>query len=356
MPAVLHALAWPGELSGSPRSMEESVAALRAADVDARVWLAIGRRIAGSPVPDRLMARGIPVAVREADTFLAPAAVLDLVKSLRALGPGAVLHTHGERALAWGRPAARAAGARHVHTNHGFVENDERDSRRVALARKLLRGVDAVVAVHPTAAEGLPAAQIVPNCLAPDPFVGALAPRARSRRRLALTEHDRCFLFAGRLELEKGADLLATIQAALQTRSAAAKLFVAGGGSLAAGVEAMTDVRLLGPRDDMGDVLCAADVLLMPSRREGLPMVALEAAAVGTPVVGFAVGGLADSGLATPVPEENVPALVEAALHLVRDEGARTAALARAREALASRHAPEAHAAALVRLYDPRSR
>ncbi|MCP4868920.1 MAG: glycosyltransferase family 4 protein [Proteobacteria bacterium] len=352
MTAVLHALAWPGELSGAPRSMEESILALRRAGVDARSWLAIGRRIAGSPVPDRFTALGIPHAVREADTFLAPAAVADLSRAVRALGRGAVLHTHGERALLWGRAAARLARVRHVHTNHGFVENDDRDSRRVAMARKLLASVDAVIAVHPAAAEGLPGAYVLPNCLDADRFVEGLGPRDRARRRLALTEHDRCFLFCGRLELEKGADLLATIQAALQTRSAAAKLFVAGSGSLAAGVEAMTDVRLLGPRDDAGEVLQAADVLLMPSRREGLPMVALEATAVGTPVVGFQVGGLADSGLATPVPEENVPALVQTALHLVRDATARKDALARAREALVQNHSPAAHAAALSRLYD----
>ena len=69
-------------------------------------------------------------------------------------------------------------------------------------------------------------------------------------------------------------------------------------------------------------------------------------------VVGFQVGGLADSGLATPVPEENVPALVQTALHLVRDATARKDALARAREALVQNHSPAAHAAALSRLYD----
>jgi len=331
--------------------MEESIAALRGAGVDARAWLAIGRRIAGSPVPDRLTGLSIPHTVRETDTFLAPAAVADLTRALRALGPGAVLHTHGERALLWGSAAARLARVRHVHTNHGFVENDERDGRRVATARRLLRSVDAVIAVHSAAAAGLPGAIVVPNCLDAQRFVDGLGDRDLSRRRLALGEHDRCFLFCGRLELEKGADLLATVQAALQTRSAAAKLFVAGSGSLAAGVEAMTDVRLLGPRDDAARVLHAADVLLMPSRREGLPMVALEAAAVGTPVVGFAVGGLADGDLATATDPEDVPALVHAALHLVRDSKVHAAALGRARATLAERHAPAQHAAALLAVY-----
>ncbi len=353
MPPVLHALAWPGELSGAPRSMEESLAALRAAGIDARAWLAIGRRVSESVVPERLAARGIPVQTRTTDTAVAPKAVADLTRSLRALGRGAVLHTHGERALLWGRAAARVARARHVHTNHGFVENDDRDRRRVGAARRLLRSVDAVVAVHPAAAAALDDAPVtvVPNCLDAAAFVDALPDRDLARRRLALGPADRCFLFCGRLEPEKGADLLAAVQAGLQSRSAAAVLHVAGAGSLAPGVEAMADVRLLGARDAAAALLHAADVVLMPSRREGLPMVALEAAAVGTPLVGFAVGGLADTGLATPVPVEDVVALVETALRLVRDPAARAAALGRAREALEA-HAPAAHAAALSALYD----
>jgi glycosyltransferase involved in cell wall biosynthesis len=80
-------------------------------------------------------------------------------------------------------------------------------------------------------------------------------------------------------------------------------------------------------------------------------MVALEAAAVGTPVVGFAVGGLADSGLATSVPPEDVVGMVEAALRLVRDPGAHASALGRARARLASDYAPPDHAAALRSIY-----
>lgn len=348
---VLHALAWPGEISGAVRSMEESLAALRSEGVDARAWLAVANRFGQSGGVDRLRSRDIPLELHHADLWLAPRAVTSLARSLKALGPGRVLHTHGERALLWGRAAARLARCPHVHTNHGFVAGDARGERRVRVARKLSSGLAALIAVHGSAAEGLPSAQVLPNCLDAEAFRSEGLPRDAVRRRLGLAEGAPCCLFLGRLSPEKGADLLALVQARLQAASGSACLHVAGAGTLASGVEAMEDVRLLGPRDDAASLLAAADVLLMPSRSEGLPMVALEAAAMSLPVVAFPAGGLADSGLASLVPMENVDALVDRALELVRSPSAREQQLEAAAAALGARFSPAPHAERLIDLY-----
>jgi glycosyltransferase involved in cell wall biosynthesis len=53
-------------------------------------------------------------------------------------------------------------------------------------------------------------------------------------------------------------------------------------------------VRFAGQREDVPDLLAATDVLAMPSSTEGLPYVALEAAAAGRPVVAFDCGGMPD--------------------------------------------------------------
>jgi len=53
-------------------------------------------------------------------------------------------------------------------------------------------------------------------------------------------------------------------------------------------------VDLPGNLFDLGDVMQAADLLAMPSRWEGLPMVLLEAMARRLPVVGTRINGLAD--------------------------------------------------------------
>jgi glycosyltransferase involved in cell wall biosynthesis len=74
----------------------------------------------------------------------------------------------------------------------------------------------------------------------------------------------------------------------------------------AAGLERR--VRLVATRPDARPWLAAADVFLTTAREDPYPLVALEAAALGTPVVGFASGGFADmvdaaglEGAAVPV-------------------------------------------------------
>ena len=352
---VLHALAWPGGLGGAARSVEETCAAQLRNGVTAEAWLCTANRLTPSPVPERFAARGVPVHRWTADTFLAPRAVRDLTRRLRALGPDAVLHTHGERALLWGLAAAGLTGARHVHTMHGWIRNTMADRRREERARSLLARVDAVVAVHDVVAEGFAGAHVVPNTLDARRFSRAAGDRERTRRHWGLGAADRVYLFLGRLAAEKGADRLAVIQARLQTVSAAGRLVVAGSGPLGPGVEAMTDVRMLGERADPAAVLAAADVVLMPSRSEGLPMTALEAAAVQVPLVGFPVGGLADSGLALTVPDGDVDRLVDAAVRLVRDDALRARALDQSTSALAGPFAPARHAAALSDIYDGRA-
>jgi len=350
-PPVLHALAWPGELSGAVRSMEESLAALRSSGVDARAWIATSAALAESEAELRLERRGIPVESRRSKAWLAPRAVAALRHSLTALGPGAVLHTHGERALLWGRAAAKLAGTTHVHTQHGFIAEDGRGERRVFVAKRLAGGLSALIAVHPATLGGRSDARVVPNCIDASSFRAEADERAAVRLRLGLEPGTTCCLFMGRLSLEKGADLLASIEARLQASSGDARLYVAGTGPLAAGLETQIGVRFLGVRSDAASLLRAADVLLMPSRSEGLPMVALEAAALATPVVAFPAGGLADSGLAACVAPEDVDALVAAALGLVQDPLRRAERLESSAASLGTSFSPETHCQSLQEIY-----
>jgi glycosyltransferase involved in cell wall biosynthesis len=118
------------------------------------------------------------------------------------------------------------------------------------------------------------------------------------RRRIGWHADRRLVGFVGRLEPVKGPDLL--LEIASLTRSDLGFVFV-GEGSLEAELEArVRELRLadrvsfVGAVSDALLLLDQLDALALPSRHEGLPMVLLEAAVVGIPVVAFDVGGVSE--------------------------------------------------------------
>jgi len=100
-------------------------------------------------------------------------------------------------------------------------------------------------------------------------------------------------LFVGRFDRQKGFDIFLDVMARL---GADADGIAVGdylvGASKAAAVPG--NVALLGwrARDEVRRLYRDADLLVMPSRWEGLPIVALEAMATGLPVFGSRAGGL----------------------------------------------------------------
>lgn len=151
--------------------------------------------------------------------------------------------------------------------------------------------------------------------------------------------------YFGRLEWEKGVqDLLAAMPAIRRTHPGA-RLVVAGQGrhrdelvEQARKLRIRRAITFAGhlPDRELRAVLCAADAVVLPSRYEPFGIVALEAAAAGTPLVASTAGGLGEvvidgvTGLAfTP---GDIPALA-AAVHTVL--GDHPAAVLRARTARA---------------------
>jgi glycosyltransferase involved in cell wall biosynthesis len=103
------------------------------------------------------------------------------------------------------------------------------------------------------------------------------------------------FLYAGRLEPEKR--VLDIVRAFRSVENGHTTLLIAGDGTQRSVVEAAArglPVRLLGDvtRSEIPSLLNASDAVVLFSEREGLPMVALEALACGTPVIATAVGDL----------------------------------------------------------------
>jgi D-inositol-3-phosphate glycosyltransferase len=142
-------------------------------------------------------------------------------------------------------------------------------------------------------------------------------------------------LFVGRLQPLKGADLAVRALAELDARGAT--LVIIGGPSgpdgpaeVAALHTLVSDlglehrVRFVAPQphDQLADYYRAADVCVVPSHTESFGLVALEAAACGTPVVAANVGGLrllVDDGVTGYLVDERDPhayaTLIDRVLH-----------------------------------------
>ncbi|MCW2681594.1 MAG: glycosyltransferase [Frankiales bacterium] len=133
-------------------------------------------------------------------------------------------------------------------------------------------------------------------------------------------------LAVGRLHPQKGYD---TLLAALPAWPDAV-VAVAGDGPLAESLAAAApSVRWLGRREDVADLLAAADVVVLPSVWEARSLTAQEALRAGRPLVATAVGGVPDlvQDGAVLVPPRDADALASAVRRLL-DHPAEAAALA----------------------------
>ena len=106
---------------------------------------------------------------------------------------------------------------------------------------------------------------------------------------------------AGRLSHQKDFATLVEAAALLVPDFPRLRVVIGGEGELRSALEDQVRVRgvgsavsLPGNLLDLPDLLLAADVLAIPSRYEGLPLVLLEAMAAGLPVVGSRVPGIAE--------------------------------------------------------------
>jgi glycosyltransferase involved in cell wall biosynthesis len=103
-------------------------------------------------------------------------------------------------------------------------------------------------------------------------------------------------LFVGRLDAQKGVDVLLS---AMQQLGARGFAVIVGSSIVGRPAAASTpaNVKVLGwlPREQIEQLYASADVLVMPSRWEGLPIVALEAMRAGLPVIATRVGGIPEA-------------------------------------------------------------
>ncbi|HEY2474487.1 MAG TPA: glycosyltransferase [Candidatus Cybelea sp.] len=221
-----------------------------------------------------------------------------LVREIQRFRPD-IVHTHTHVGRYWGRIAAICSGVGCiVHTEHNPC--DFRKKKPVEKLADLIlhRGTSRIVTffneqgARLSRLERFPMRKVVtiPNGLEP---AEPSDDRRAARTRLAIRPDEFAILLVGRMEYQKNHILALRAFSALyrRTREKALLLFVGAGENedmlrgLARALNIAERVRFLGYRTDVPSILPAADLLLMTSWFEGMPLAALEAMTAGIPVV-----------------------------------------------------------------------
>src|SRR5690606_14324138 len=313
-----------------------------------------------------IRAMGVPVTILGKRRGIDLRLVWRLWRWLRNSKPQ-IVHTHLFTADTWGRLVARLAGVplvfSTVHSVNSWQGRVHRlVDRTLALFTTRLIACTAQVADKLHDQDGIDAARIVTLANGVDLQRFADVTPVDIERELDASGSAPWLAVLGRLEPVKGqADLLECL-ALLREQGVGFRCVLIGDGpEREALVEEVAQLQLAdrvffaGFRDKVPAWLAAIDVLVMPSRWEGLPMALLEAMALGKPVVAHEVGGIPDvvrdgqEGLLVPPhhPQKMMQALEKLLGDAVLREQMGSRALARVR----ANYSAEALARAYEKLY-----
>lgn len=261
----------------------------------------------------------------------------------------------------------RRLGLATVLTLHGTDVNGVADGQSWTRVDRLLRAADAVTAVSAalcrTIVERSPETAdkmaVVPNAVPVD-IAAAAADASRYRAEPTID-----LLFLGNLRAVKGPDILLEAMRLVSARIEKVSLTVAGTGPLRdqleqrarqIGIDGLVTFRGRVSRDEAVALLRRSRILVIPSRAEGAPLVALEAQMLGVPVVAANVGGIPETvtqeGSGILCPPDDPSALAYAIVRLLGDETLRRRLGAEGRRRAATLFSPERIASRYLEVYE----
>ncbi len=287
-----------------------------------------------------------------------------------------IVHTHSSKAGILGRAAAWRSGSRalRVHSPHAFAfEMDLPPSRRrLFLTAERLAGRITDLLICTCEGERQIALQhrIVPPSKAAVVRTGVdlrrfhpLPEAHRIRDELELPQRHRIVGTVGAIVEQKGHRTLVEAAALVIEEMPHTTFVIAGSGVLREELEARVAqlglgrrFRFLGTRDDIPRVLATLDLFVMPSLWEGMPYALVEAMAVGVPVVGSDIPGIAD--IVRPhqtgrlALADDPAALAEAIRTALTEEGASARMAQAGRDVVMHEHSRERMIASLAGAYE----
>ena len=301
--------------------------------------------------PEARERAGVPVIAIERNGRRDLGFIFRMVSALRRTKPD-VVHTHAHHGRYWGRLAAVLAGVPLiVHTEHNPDLTPPAPRWAFGALNRILNPRTAAFVDFTdrrreelAAAEGIPLDRIavIPNGIPPaEPEPGA---RERARAAMELGPDDLAVLVVARLYAQKRQDLaidaVASLPTALRER---VRLVLVGDGPLRADLTAQAAARgiagrvqFLGFRTDARTLLAGADVALLTSAREAMPLAIIEAMLERAPIVSTPWAGaqaMLGEGRYGTIAQSFTPEAVAAALRAVLED--RPGSAARAEDALA---------------------
>lgn len=238
--------------------------------------------------------------------------VIRLARILRTLRID-VLHTHLFYANFYGRLAACLAGFPAVVTTLHSSDYTHQETGRLSF--KLRKIADRITARHVNSAYiavsravrddyqhhlGLADVEVLYNYIDAAMYTGDWSDDRREwREKFFCSEKDYILLNVGRLHWEKGQQFLIMAMEEILRSIPTAKLILVGAGSDESDLKVLATKRKVegavifaGQQGDIRRFLAMADVFVLPSNFEGLPIALLEAMAMGLPVIATRVGGI----------------------------------------------------------------
>lgn len=356
---------------GGPAAMVESVArGLDPERFDHR--LLVGTVGAGEEDYFRLRGVNVPFSVipglgRAVSPLDDARALAVLTSEIRRFRPE-IVHTHTAKAGALGRVAARMARVPAVlHTYHGHILTGyfpRPVTAGIRVSERALAGItDRLVAIGTRVRDELLAAGIGrPGqyvVMEPGVSLERVPAPCDARRSLGIRDDVPVVAFVGRLTRVKRPDRLLAVARHVIAHRPDTHFIVCGDGTMTGklrdvAVDLGGRVRFLGWRGDVATVYGAADVVVLTSDNEGMPLSLIEAAIAGRPAVTTDVGGArevvrdGETGFVTSTDALDIARRVD---QLLADAGLRHMFGAKAKDEAASRFSSQRFVEQTASLY-----